>query len=175
VGTVQGGTSVNAIAAQARMTLDMRSNSPDELRRVEEQILQLVRDAVAEESRRWGSDKLGVEIKLIGDRPAGAVPDDAPIVQISRRAISALSRGIKITLAGASNKTRNINKCDRGRSDLFAVVHLCENLETLIRDGDNTSIWLDSCKRVVCRQDIIVGKGVKESRFANIREAYDAD
>jgi len=102
VGTVQGGTSVNAIAAEARMTLDMRSNSTDDLLRVEEHVLRLVRDAVAEENRRWNSDQLGVEIKLIGDRPAGAVPEDAPIVQTSRRVIAALSPGSKITLAGAS-------------------------------------------------------------------------
>ncbi|HET9584363.1 MAG TPA: peptidase dimerization domain-containing protein [Bradyrhizobium sp.] len=31
VGTVSGGTSVNAIAAEARMAVDMRSNSPEEL------------------------------------------------------------------------------------------------------------------------------------------------
>ena len=31
VGTVSGGTSVNAIAAEARMAVDMRSNSTDEL------------------------------------------------------------------------------------------------------------------------------------------------
>jgi tripeptide aminopeptidase len=55
VGTVQGGTSVNAIAAEARMTLDMRSNSTDDLLRVEENVLRLVRDAVAEENRRWNS------------------------------------------------------------------------------------------------------------------------
>ena len=102
VGTVQGGTSVNAIAAEARMTLDMRSNSTDNLLRVEERVLRLVRDAVAEENRRWNSGQLGVEIKLIGDRPAGAVPEDAPIVQASRRVIAALSPGSKITLAGAS-------------------------------------------------------------------------
>ena len=102
VGTVQGGTSVNAIAAEARMTLDMRSNSTDDLLRVEENVLRLVRDAVAEENRRWNSGQLGVEIKLIGDRPAGAVPEDAPIVQTSRRVIAALSPGSKITLAGAS-------------------------------------------------------------------------
>jgi tripeptide aminopeptidase len=31
VGTVSGGTSVNAIAAEARMAVDMRSNSTEEL------------------------------------------------------------------------------------------------------------------------------------------------
>src|SRR3954454_10257610 len=35
VGTVTGGTSVNAIAAEARMTVDMRSNSTEELLKLE--------------------------------------------------------------------------------------------------------------------------------------------
>ena len=34
-----------------------------------------------EENTRWNSDKLSVEIKLIGDRPAGIVAMDFPIVQ----------------------------------------------------------------------------------------------
>jgi len=35
---------------------------------------------VVEENTRWNSDKLSVEIKLIGDRPAGIVAMDSPIV-----------------------------------------------------------------------------------------------
>ena len=53
VGTVQGGTSVNAIAAEARLTLDMRSNSTAELLKIEEHILGLVNEAAVEENRRW--------------------------------------------------------------------------------------------------------------------------
>ena len=71
VGTVSGGTSVNAIAAEARMAVDMRSNSTDELLKLEARLLDLVKEAVAEENARWKSDKMTVEIKLIGDRPAG--------------------------------------------------------------------------------------------------------
>lgn len=39
VGTVRGGTSVNAIAAEARMAVDMRSNSTEELLKLEEKYL----------------------------------------------------------------------------------------------------------------------------------------
>ena len=102
VGTVRGGTSVNAIAAEARLTLDMRSNSTEELLKVEERILGLVKEAVAEENRRWKAETMSVEIKLIGDRPAGRVPEDSPIVQTSRRAITAVARGPKITMFGSS-------------------------------------------------------------------------
>src|SRR4051812_19017216 len=81
VGTVRGGTSVNAIAAEARMTVDMRSDSTEELLKLEARLLDLVKQAVREEIARWSSDKIAVEIKLIGDRPAGIVALDSPIVQ----------------------------------------------------------------------------------------------
>ena len=58
VGTVSGGTSVNAIAAEARMAVDMRSNSTEELLKLEARLLDLVKEAVADENARWKSDKM---------------------------------------------------------------------------------------------------------------------
>ncbi len=52
VGTLKGGTSVNAIAAEAELGLDMRSNSAEELKKLEERMLQLAREAAAEENAR---------------------------------------------------------------------------------------------------------------------------
>ena len=73
VGTVNGGTSVNAIAADATMLLDMRSNSPEELLKLERQIMSLLQPAVDEENARWNNAvKVSVETKLVGDRPAGS-------------------------------------------------------------------------------------------------------
>jgi tripeptide aminopeptidase len=102
VGTVNGGTSVNAIAAEARMAVDMRSNSTEELLKLESRLLDLVKQAVVEENARWKSDKLSVEIKLIGDRPAGIVAMDSPIVQATQRAVTAIARGPRVTFAGSS-------------------------------------------------------------------------
>jgi tripeptide aminopeptidase len=102
VGTVSGGTSVNAIAGEARMTVDMRSNSTEELLRLEARLLDLVKQAVVEENARWKSDKLSVEIKLIGDRPAGIVAMDSPILQATQRAITMLTRAPRVTFAGSS-------------------------------------------------------------------------
>ena len=102
VGTVRGGTSVNAIAAEARMAIDMRSNNADELAKVEAQVLALIKEAAAEENKRWKSDKISVELNLIGARPAGAIPEDAAIVQASRRAVGAVSQPARVTFAGSS-------------------------------------------------------------------------
>src|SRR6202790_362066 len=102
VGTVSGGTSVNAIASEARMAVDMRSNSTEELLQLEARLLDLVKQAVMEENARWNSVKLSVEIKLIGDRPAGTMPLDSPIVQATQRAVSVLTRAPRVTFAGSS-------------------------------------------------------------------------
>jgi tripeptide aminopeptidase len=102
VGTVSGGTSVNAIASEARMAVDMRSNSTEELLKLEARLLDLVKQAVAEENARWTSDQLSVEIKLIGDRPAGIVAMDSPIVQATQRAVTAITRGPRAAFAGSS-------------------------------------------------------------------------
>jgi tripeptide aminopeptidase len=102
VGTVSGGTSVNAIAAEARMRVDMRSDSTEELLKLEARLLDLVKQAVADENARWKTDKLTVEIKLIGDRPAGIVAMDSPIVQATQRAVGAITRGPRVTFAGSS-------------------------------------------------------------------------
>ena len=102
VGTVTGGTSVNAIAAEAQMAVDMRSNSTDELLKLEARLLELVKEAVADENARWKSDKMTVEAKLIGDRPAGVVAMDSPIVLATQRAVAAITRGPRATFGGAS-------------------------------------------------------------------------
>ena len=105
VGTVSGGTSVNAIAAEARMAVDMRSNSTDELLKLEAKLLDLVKQAVRDENARWKTDKLTVEIKLIGDRPAGMVAADSPVVVVAQKSVAAVAPGQKVSLAGSSTNS----------------------------------------------------------------------
>jgi tripeptide aminopeptidase len=102
VGTVRDGTSVNAIAAEARMAVDMRSNSTDELLKLEATLLDLIKQAVSEENARWKTDKLAVEIKLIGDRPAGMVAADSPVVVAAQKSVAAVAPGRRVGLAGSS-------------------------------------------------------------------------
>src|SRR4051794_12920021 len=102
VGTVVGGTSVNAIGAEAKMAVDMPSDSTEELFKPQAKFLQPVKERVAEENARWNSDKIAVEIKLIGDRPAGIVALDSPIVQATQRAVAVVTRAPRVTFAGSS-------------------------------------------------------------------------
>jgi acetylornithine deacetylase/succinyl-diaminopimelate desuccinylase-like protein len=100
VGTVGGGTSVNTIAPDARMAVDIRSDAMQPLLDTERQILAAVDQAVVEENQRWNVTTLSVSTKLIGDRPGGRTPADSALVQAAVRANTAF--GHQTVLSGAS-------------------------------------------------------------------------
>ncbi|WP_198086498.1 M20/M25/M40 family metallo-hydrolase [Variovorax sp. E3] len=100
VGTVGGGTSVNTIAPDARMAIDIRSDDMASLLDAEKKILAAVDEAVAEENRRWNVNTLSASIKLIGDRPGGRTPPDSVIVEAAVRSNAAF--GHKTLLRGGS-------------------------------------------------------------------------
>jgi tripeptide aminopeptidase len=82
VGRIGGGTSVNAIAFDAWMEVDMRSPDPLALATLDARFQKAVDAAVAEENTRWGRPGVITVVKeLVGDRPAGSVSEGAPIVQ----------------------------------------------------------------------------------------------
>ncbi len=90
VGVVGGGTSVNSIPVDMYMVVDMRSESADELRRVDQAFLRLVQEALDEENqaRSTREGRISADVVLIGDRPSGSTPTSAYLVQ----AASAVSR-----------------------------------------------------------------------------------
>ncbi len=53
VGTVEGGTSVNSIAADGIFAIDLRSNDREELALLEQKAKDAANEAVAEENARW--------------------------------------------------------------------------------------------------------------------------
>jgi acetylornithine deacetylase/succinyl-diaminopimelate desuccinylase-like protein len=110
VGTLKGGTSVNAIAAEAELGLDMRSNSAEELKKLEEKIMQLAREAATEENARWGRpDTIKVDFKLVGDRPAGAGSLDSAMVHAARRGITAVGAEVKSIMASSTDSNLPIS------------------------------------------------------------------
>ncbi|WP_100010231.1 M20/M25/M40 family metallo-hydrolase [Lentibacillus sediminis] len=105
VGEVSGGTSVNAIAAEASMTVDLRSNDKGELQGLANHFLTIVQAACDAENQRWNSDKLTVEIDQFGDRPSASQSAVAAIVQASSEAIRSL--GGQPELVGPSSTDAN--------------------------------------------------------------------
>jgi tripeptide aminopeptidase len=91
VGRVGGGTSVNAIAFEAWMEVDMRSVDPAALQAVDASFHRAVDEAVAAENARWNNNsRVSVEKQLVGDRPAGRTDANSPIVQAALSVSKAL-------------------------------------------------------------------------------------
>jgi tripeptide aminopeptidase len=81
VGRIGGGTSVNAIASEAWMEVDMRSSDRAALTALDAGFHKALGAALADEQERWGGrGRLVMEKQLVGNRPAGRIPADAPIV-----------------------------------------------------------------------------------------------
>ncbi len=106
VGRVGGGTSVNAIAADAWMEVDLRSSGKGALEELDGRFQVAINQAVADENARWGGrPTVTAEVKRTGIRPTGATPDDDPLV---RRAV-ALTAALGINVdPGAGSTDANI-------------------------------------------------------------------
>ncbi|HSB69310.1 MAG TPA: M20/M25/M40 family metallo-hydrolase [Candidatus Methylomirabilis sp.] len=83
VGVIHGGTTVNTIAAEADMLVDMRSVDTHALTALEKRVLAIVERAAKEGA---GHAKL----EMVGDRPAGSIPADHPVVRTCRAVHEAL-------------------------------------------------------------------------------------
>jgi tripeptide aminopeptidase len=139
VGVIAGGTSVNTIAAEAHLELDLRSESVRTLHKLIDQVKALVAAANRE----------GVQVtaEVIGDRPAGKISPEHALVQLARRCLEAqgflpnlgigstdanipLSRGIPAICLGISmggnahtvNEYINLAPVEKGLDQLVAVV-----------------------------------------------------
>jgi acetylornithine deacetylase/succinyl-diaminopimelate desuccinylase-like protein len=97
VGRIGGGTSVNSIAFESWMEVDMRSADPAALKSVDASFHKAVDTALAEENERWSNTgRLAVDKQLVGDRPAGRTPAGSPIVEAAVSVTKAL--GLTVTL-----------------------------------------------------------------------------
>lgn len=85
VGSVEGGTSVNAIPARAAMEVDLRSAGDAELKRLDAFFRRAMKEAAEEENarRRPGDVSLKFQMDLIGERPSGETPADSSLVKLA--------------------------------------------------------------------------------------------
>ena len=75
VGSVEGGVSINTIAPIATLTLDLRSEDPGALTDLVSRV-----EAIMEAANGAGRG-ISVHGEIIGDRPAGIIPPEAPIIR----------------------------------------------------------------------------------------------
>jgi acetylornithine deacetylase/succinyl-diaminopimelate desuccinylase-like protein len=111
VGRVSGGTSVNSIASETWMEVDMRSADIQSLKALDEEFQAAVRSAVDAENKRWNNrGKVSESSELVGIRPPGQTPAGSPIVQTALAVANAL--GIESSLHEGStdaNVPMNMN------------------------------------------------------------------
>ncbi len=91
-GVIRGGTSINAIAAEASFDLDLRSVSPEALADLDMRAQAAIRGAVAAETSRWPESKGRLELSFdtLGIRPAGRLADTARLVRVATAGARAL-------------------------------------------------------------------------------------
>jgi tripeptide aminopeptidase len=115
VGMINGGTSVNSIAAQASLELDLRSESSHVLSSMTERVEKLVQDA-----DRKGGQAIRVRAEVIGNRPAGEIQGYHPLVNAAMKCYAC--HGIKAKL--------NIGSTDANEPLSRGLPAICVGLTT---------------------------------------------
>ncbi len=89
IGQIEGGTSVNSIPHEARLKVDIRSESEDELTRLESALRECIAAGVRDEmdsARDRSKGKLEWKVELLGGRPGGELASDSPLLAALRAA-----------------------------------------------------------------------------------------
>src|SRR5437899_1068583 len=96
-----GGTSLNSIPQVAWFEIDLRSEDPRSLQRIDETLQAVVADARDEENqhRLPGTAPLTMEIQRVGDRPSGLTPRSHPLVQTAVAATRAVGHEHQLACA----------------------------------------------------------------------------
>ncbi|ONG52465.1 peptidase M20 [Pseudoroseomonas deserti] len=107
IGKIGGGTSINAIPETMWMEVDLRSASAEVLATLEARFLATLPQAAADENaaRDTSRGEITVEVKQIGDRPAGVTPKESRIARVAAAVIQAQGYTLEAT---ASSTDSNI-------------------------------------------------------------------
>lgn len=106
VGRIGGGTSVNAIPAEAWMEIDLRSSDEAALDALDRSVQTIVTDAAKRENARWSQNgALTVTSERVGTRPAGRTDEKQPIVQAALSISSSLGMTRRL---GESSSDANV-------------------------------------------------------------------
>ena len=99
-GVIDGGTTVNAIPASARVKVDLRAENPALLDALTQALAQALDEALLIENDRSTAGKVTAKRKETGNRPWGALPEGSPLLSYIR-AVD-LQLGIRATIDCAS-------------------------------------------------------------------------
>jgi tripeptide aminopeptidase len=99
IGRIEGGTSVNSIPYEARLKVDIRSESEEELTRLESALRECIAAGVRDEmdsARDRSKGKLEWKVELLGSRPGGELAADSPLLAALRAADEAVGNQSRI-------------------------------------------------------------------------------
>ena len=98
---IGGGSSLNSIPQAAWLDIDLRSEDPRALERLDELVKKAFQRALEEENRnrRPGTAPLALGIDRIGDRPSGLTPRSHPLVQAAVAATRAVGHEHRLACA----------------------------------------------------------------------------
>ncbi len=100
VGRIGGGTSINSIAFESWMEVDMRSGDVGKLADVDAVFQQAIADGLAAENKaRKDGPPLIVDIEKVGDRPAGTAPLDQPLIQQAMAAMQSMDISPRLSIS----------------------------------------------------------------------------
>lgn len=91
VGTISGGTSINTIAASAEISVDLRSESVEALETLEADVFKICRE--------FKHGEVEVSIERIGQRPAGGIANDHPLVLLAKECLESCGITSKLGIA----------------------------------------------------------------------------
>ena len=96
-----GGPSLNCIPQAAWFDVDLRSEDPRELERLDATVHAVLHEALTEENRSRipGSTPLSLEVRRVGDRPSGLTPRTHPLVQAAVAATRAVGHEHQLACA----------------------------------------------------------------------------
>ncbi|MBK7449716.1 MAG: M20/M25/M40 family metallo-hydrolase [Anaerolineales bacterium] len=92
IGTIQGGTGVNVLAAESKCELDLRSEDPAALAKLVSQVEEII--------LHWNHEGVRIQAEIIGERPAGEIPAEHPLVKAAVGCL--LEQGVEAVLTTGS-------------------------------------------------------------------------
>ena len=98
---IGGGTSLNSIPQSAWFDVDLRSEDPRALEKLDGAFQAIVREALDEENRHRlpGTTPLTLDVRRVGDRPSGLTPRTHPLVQTAVAATRAVGHEHQLACA----------------------------------------------------------------------------
>ena len=92
IGKISGGTGINVLASEANFELDLRSEDVEALTTLVHQVEGLIRSAI--------KNGVKIEAEVIGERPAGEIAPDHPLIRLAEECLR--EQGIKAELTSGS-------------------------------------------------------------------------